>query len=248
MNHLDCTVTEARQESLTAPTAESTLGQREELFAATPGSSPAGQATLAHIVRTLSPLWARGRAVLGIGIGRSAVSLSLIDLCSAHGHMLFLADSALRLASLPERSGVSKLEGRFPNECSDFIEEYRGRIDAILCFSVTEEAFADGHLLEILEGCVDLLATGGRLLLAGIPNQSMRSRSLGSGALTAPHPNSVGAPNTAFRLARAVPIDDAVVLGLLLSARLAGFHGFVVPHEADGSTDAWCEDLLIVRP
>ncbi|MDB6162998.1 MAG: hypothetical protein JWL98_430, partial [Xanthomonadaceae bacterium] len=49
---------------------------------------------------------------------------------------------------------------------------------------------------------------------------------------------------------RIVPgqIDDSVVMAILMRARLAGFHGYVLPQPAKLPLANRREDILIIRP
>ncbi|HEV8240588.1 MAG TPA: class I SAM-dependent methyltransferase [Thermoanaerobaculia bacterium] len=206
---------------------------------------------LRDVAAKLPALRARGKSVLDIGAGCSDVATSLIELCGARGHRLTLVDSAEMLAQLPQPAHVEKVAGRFPDDCLPFVEQHRGGFDAVLVYSVLHYVFVERAVFSFLDRAMELLAPGGALLIGDIPNQSMRKRFFASAAgarfhqsfTDSPQPPLVehGVLETGF-------LDDAVLLGLLMRARAAGFHGFLVPQDPRLPMANRREDLLVVRP
>jgi hypothetical protein len=201
-------------------------------------------AIFADIARKLPPLDRRGRVVLDIGPGCSDLPALIRAQCERRGHTLVLVDSDEMLAHHPDGERVRKFAGRFP-DCPALIEEFAGRVDAIVAYSVLhyvvpgEDAFLDAALV--------LLAHGGHLLIGDIPNASKRRRFFGSPAGQEFHraftgsdePPTVPAPGG---------IDDAVILGLAGRARDAGFDAYVVPQADDLPMANRREDIVVVRP
>ena len=189
--------------------------------------------------------------VLEVGPGCGPVARGLIDLCGERGHRLDLIDSSEMLALLPEAPFLSKIAGRFPGECRSFVEGNRGAFDAILVYSVLQYVFREGSAFDFLDACLSLLADGGQLLIGDLPNQSMRRRFFSSPAGVRHHQLFTGTEEVPEVDPQApVPglIDDAVVVGLFLRARAAGYDAFVVPQADDLPMANRREDLLVRKP
>jgi len=206
---------------------------------------------LRDVASKLVSLRRKGRVVLDIGSGCSGLARSLIDLCRRRGHRLTLIDSAEMLALLPEAPGVSKVAGRFPDECRDFLASHHGRIDAILVYSVLQYVFAEANIFAFLDRSLELLTDGGQLLIGDIPNQSMRKRFFSSGAGIRFHQQFTGTsetPDVKHNVVEPGRIDDAVMLSVLLRARAAGFHAYLMPQAHALPMANRREDILIVKP
>jgi hypothetical protein len=203
------------------------------------------------IVTKLGGLDGRPRTVLDIGAGCSGLARRMIDLCRARGHSLLLADSPEMLDHLPDEPFIRKVPGFFPRDCAWLFDEYAGRIDAILTYSVVQYVFAEASLTVFLDRSLGLLADGGRMLVGDVPNASMRRRFFRSPAGIAFHRAFTGTdglpPVEPEGLAPGV-MDDATVLAVLARYRAAGFHAFVVPQEDGLPMANRREDILILKP
>jgi hypothetical protein len=207
-------------------------------------------AILRDVASKLTVLRGRGKLVLDIGTGCSDVATSLIALCGARGHRLLLVDSAEMLSLLPDGPHLEKHPGRFPEEHAILIEEHRGRLDAVLAYSVLQYVFVERDVSEFLDRALELLAPGGRLLIGDVPNHSMRRRFLASAAGARFHRRLTGRRDRPPLEAEGPEgrLDDSVVLALLARARAAGFHAFVMPQRSRLPMANRREDLLVVRP
>ena len=221
-----------------------------------PDSYRAGkeEAILRDVRAKLSNLERAGRRscrVLDVGPGCGSMALSLLGLCREKGHALTLIDSPEMLALLPDEPFAVKLAGRFPEECPAFLEENRGRLDAVLVYSVLQYVFREGNVFAFFDACLELLADGGQLLIGDLPNQSMRKRFFSSAEGVRFHQAYTGTdeiPAVAHNALEPGQIDDAALLGLVLRARSAGYHAFLVPQAADLPMANRREDLLVVKP
>jgi hypothetical protein len=218
-----------------------------------PDSYRAGkeEAILRDIRAKLSNLELAGRKVLDVGPGCSGVARGVLALCRERGHALTLIDSAEMLALLPDEPFAAKLPARFPEECPEFLAEHRGRLDAILVYSVVQYVFREGNVFAFFDACLELLADGGQLLLGDIPNQSMRKRFFSSAAGVRFHQAFTGTdemPAVHHNTLESGRIDDAALLGLVLRARSAGYHAFLLPQAADLPMANRREDLLVNKP
>jgi 2-polyprenyl-3-methyl-5-hydroxy-6-metoxy-1,4-benzoquinol methylase len=209
---------------------------------------------LRDVTGKLPALRARGKAVLDVGAGCSDVATSLIALCGARGHRLALVDSAEMLAQLPGPTAaphVEKRAGRFPEEHLAWIEARRGSFDAILVYSVLHYVFVERSTFAFLDGCLELLAPGGRLLLGDVPNQSMRKRFFASPTGVRFHQRFTGSDEVPVVEHQAIAsghLDDAVLLALVMRARAAGFHAWLVPQDPRLPMANRREDILVERP
>lgn len=218
-----------------------------------PDSYRAGreEAILRDVRSKLPRLDRAGSRVLDVGAGCSGVAAGMIALCRENGHRLTLIDSAEMLALLPAADGVEKLPARFPEECGPFLAKNRGRLDAILVYSVLQYVFRESNVHAFFDACLELLSDGGRLLIGDIPNRSMRRRFFDSPTGVRFHREFTGGeelpPVEHSRLEPGL-IDDAAVLGLVLRARAAGYHAFLVPQGPELPMANRREDLLVERP
>jgi len=206
---------------------------------------------LADIRARLSNLELAGRRVLDIGPGCGGVAQAVLAFCREKGHALALIDSAEMLALLPDEPFTEKYPGRFPEECAGYLAAHRGSLDAILVYSVVQYVFREGNLFAFFDSCLELLAEGGQLLIGDIPNQSMRKRFFSSARGVRFHQEFTGTaeiPAVAQGILEPGQIDDAVLLGLVLRARAAGFDAFLLPQGAGLPMANRREDLLVRKP
>ena len=128
------------------------------------------------IRRKLSNLDSEQRTVLDIGPGASDLPRMMIEHCRARSHDLIIVDSSEMLSHLPDVPGVSKVHGRFPQECSSLLRQYAGRIDAVLVYSVIQYVHVEASLFSFLDHLLMLLAPGGEILIGDIPNIDRRKQ------------------------------------------------------------------------
>jgi hypothetical protein len=208
-------------------------------------------AIFADMRAKLPSLQKQGGHVLEIGPGCSALPVMLADLCAQQNGRLILVDSAEMLALLPDAPHVQKVPGAFPEALQPQAASLRGQIDTIVAYSVVQYVFAAGDLFGFLDHCLALLADGGELLLADLPNTSMRKRFFASAAGVATHRAYTGRdekPELHFNTPEPGQIDDSIVLAMLARARAQGFHAWVLPQAAELPMANRREDLLIRKP
>lgn len=208
------------------------------------------EAIFQDILGKVSALGTRGKTVLDIGPGCSQLAHMIIDLCEGQGHTLVLVDSPEMLGHLPDRPFLRKVPGYFPR-CEALLAEYANRVDAVITYSVAHYPFVESSVFDFLDRALMLLAPGGELLVGDIPNVSKRKRFFSSPAGVRYHQEFVGRdeqPAVTFNQPEPGKMDDAVILGLLLRARLAGYDSYVLPQRADLPMANRREDLLIRKP
>jgi len=205
---------------------------------------------LQDICSKLPALNRRGGRILDIGAGCSDLTRHVVDACANSGAPLTVIDSPEMLALLPDRPGLTKFGGRFP-ECLSQLSPPIGMFDAILVYSVIQYVFTEGNLFGFIDAAMQLLDQDARLLIGDIPNAAMRRRFLASANGKVHHKQHYpGRPEPViqFNSLDLGQIDDGVVLGVLVRARAAGMHAFVVPQAAELPMANRREDIVIGRP
>lgn len=202
------------------------------------------------ICRKLTNLGIREQQVLDIGPGCSDLPRMMIDLCREQGHRLTLVDSAEMLGLLPDGSAIDKVPALYPN-CPDLIDGLRGKVNALLCYSLLHYVLVDVAFFRFLDVSLSLLAPGGQMLIGDIPNISKRKRFFASESGISFHKafmQTSEAPEVEFNKVELDQIDDAVIFALLQRARAAGFDAYVLPQGPTLPLANRREDILIVRP
>ena len=208
-------------------------------------------AIFADIEAKLPPLRERReQVVLDIGPGCSELPTMVRNRCEDNENTLLLVDSEEMLAHHPDGERVRKFSGRFP-DCPALLEEYAGRVDAIIAYSVLHYVFPSASVHAFLDEAMKLLAHGGHMLIGDVPNVSKRRRFFSSPAGREFHRRFTGSddpPEVTWGALEPGKIDDAVMMGLVARARGAGYDAYVVPQAAELPMANRREDLLVVRP
>jgi hypothetical protein len=202
------------------------------------------------ILGKLPNLQDRSKTILDIGPGCSGLPKRLIGHSAAHGHALVLVDSPEMLAHLPDGPGVVKVPGFYP-DCAAALDGWKGKFDAILCYSVFHYIFVEARFWKFLDYSLELLADGGQMLIGDIPNVSKRKRFFSSAAGVRFHQSFMGtseAPQVDFRAVETHRIDDAVILGVIMRARAQGCDAYWLPQSRALPMANRREDVLIVKP
>ncbi len=203
------------------------------------------------VCNKLSNLNSAGKTIIEIGPGCSELPIMLSDLCVKNGNNLIYIDSREMLCHLPNGSHISKYEGSFPDAFLNDIDQYIGKIDAIIAYSVIQYVFTDGNLWDFIDRCLMLLSDGGEILFGDLPNISMRKRFFSSNNGVLSHRKYSGRnekPEVLFNQLEIGHIDDSVVLSILARARAQGFHAWVVPQAFSLPMANRREDILIRKP
>lgn len=210
-------------------------------------------AILADILRKLPILTeTEGKLIVDVGPGCAELPRAIIDVCAQRRHRLVLVDSAEMLAELPNVDGVTlKVDGAFPGNAEAVRAAAPPGADALICYSVLHYMYVDTNLFDVVDATVALLAPEGRALFGDIPNVSKRRRFFASPTGKAFHRAFTGRdedPDVRFNEPSPGKIDDAVLLGLIQRAQLAGCDAYLLP-QAEGLPMAnRRDDLLIAKP
>lgn len=189
--------------------------------------------------------------IMDIGPGCSDLPRLLINLCQRQAHQLTLVDSPEMLSLLPDAPYIRKLAGYFPDEHTELLRTSANSVDIIIIYSVLHYVYAEGNVFNFLDATLSLLADGGLLLIGDIPNISKRKRFFSSKSGIAFHQDytkSDSLPDVHVFGLEPGNIDDAVVLGLMSRARLAGYDAFLLPQPGSLSMSNRREDLLFYKP
>lgn len=206
---------------------------------------------LADIRAKVPALDRAGALVVDIGIGCGSLALALIEHARAHALSLVAVDSREMLDVLPTHPGLRKEAGFYPRDLLALTEELRGKVDAIVCYSVFHYVFRETSATEFLDRALSMLAPGGVMLVGDIPNVSQRNRFFSSAAGVAYHQKFTQTdtqPTTQFNALDVGAIDDGILLGLVARYRHAGYDAYVVAQQPELPMANRREDLLFRRP
>lgn len=191
-----------------------------------------------------------GARVMDIGPGCGELAMRLIEHCRERRQPLVLVDSDAMLSQLPDDSFITKIPGRFPDDCRGLLAEHDQGLDAILVYSVLHYVFAEADPAAFLDAALGLLDHGGELLIGDIPNASKRARFFASPAGVQCHEAFTGGSGEPLPTPPSVEdgaIDDAALLALMMRARNSGFEAYVIPQGPDLPMESRREDLLFRR-
>ncbi len=202
------------------------------------------------ILSKLPILTGEGATVLDIGPGCAGLSYRIIELCRERKHHLILVDSEEMLAQLPDIPGVTtKIAGAFPQVARE-VGLICPSVDAILCYSVFHYVYVDGNPFDFLDRALDLVGSGGRLLIGDIPNVSKRRRFFATETGRHFHQNFTQTdtyPELHYNQTSPGKIDDAVLMGLMQRAQSAGADAYLMPQAAGLPMANRRDDLLLMK-
>jgi len=190
----------------------------------------------------------KNKRVLDIGPGCGEIARRMIALAERNGHHLAMIDHAEMMAMLPESPAVERIAGRFPDD----MPALTGKgYDVIIAYSLLHVVVIDANPFAFIDEAIARLAPGGRCLIGDIPNMSKLRRFLSSDAGKAFHrvymktDQDPVVPPFVITKDR---LDDSLLVGLMMRARLAGFDAYLLPQPSNLALSNRREDLLIVRP
>lgn len=205
---------------------------------------------LSDIRSKLKGLRSRNKIVLDIGCGCGELALMIIRLCGDNGSRLLLVDSREMLSRLPDEDFIEKFPCRFP-DCRKLLSSYRGKVDAIIVYSVIQHVFLEGNIFSFLDKACELLSEGGEMLIGDIPNISKRNRFFTSRAGVEYHKAFTGKDEppqvNPYDLGEN-RLDDGVMAGILLRYRNMGLDTYLLPQGEKLPLHNRREDILIRKP
>ena len=184
-------------------------------------------------------------SVLDIGCGCSKPVFDLIEHCKLKKNNLFLLESSEMLDQIQASDNINKIPCKFPL-CPEFIDEYKGKFDIIICYSVLHYVFAHQQLIDFIDKAASLLNIGGSLLLGDIPNASKHRRFVSSEHGQNQHKkwNIPLNPQNEMLENR---IDDSVIIQILMKYRNNGYETYLLEQDASLPMHYVREDIVIQR-
>ncbi len=186
------------------------------------------------------------KVVLDIGCGCDVLTHKLINLCKQQKHTLLLNDSQEMLDNLPNDNYPKYIAGKFPLE-HPTLKRYKGKVDYILCYSVLFYVFANDNIYQFIHEAVDLLKSGGKMLIGDIPNIDKRNRFLQSeeGKKFLKNKRQLKGATAHENLNQ--KIDDTVIFSLMMRLRKFGCETYLLPQNPNLPMANRREDILIVK-
>lgn len=200
------------------------------------------------VVSKLPALTQKGSTIVDIGCGCSDPVKRLIANADAHQQQLVLVDSEEMLARLPEQNNITKAACQFPNKA--FVEQYQGKADAIIVYSVFHCVYLQNDFITFADSLVQLLAPGGSLLLADLPNATKKKRFLSSEQGQSFHRQWSGddnVPDVNWNQFEAGSLDDSLVMMLMARYRQMGYETYLLPQKQGLPFSNTREDLCVTR-
>jgi hypothetical protein len=160
--------------------------------------------------------------------------------------IFYYNDSQEMLDNLPKDDYPKYIAGKFPLE-HPLLNKYRGKIDFILCYSVLFYVFANDNIYQFIHEAVDLLKSGGRMLVGDIPNFDKRNRFLQSeeGKTFLKNQKKIKGSTAHENLNQ--KMDDTVIFSLMMRLRKFGCETYLLPQNPDLPMANRREDILIVK-
>jgi 2-polyprenyl-3-methyl-5-hydroxy-6-metoxy-1,4-benzoquinol methylase len=235
-------------EDLRVLTRDPTLSEAEKMGFARGHREGFDEAIWASMLGLLPRLSGPGARVLDIGCGCGKIARKLIAQAEASGHSLTLIDHQEMLDLLPTSKAVTAVAGRFPDDMPPSGDE--GGFDVIIAYSVLHVVVVDANPFAFVDAALERLNPAGRLLIGDVPNFSKLRRLLSSSAGADYHRaymRTDEAPQVPPFALATDRIDDGLLLGLMLRARLAGLDAYLLPQPPELAFANRREDLLIER-
>jgi cyclopropane fatty-acyl-phospholipid synthase-like methyltransferase len=188
--------------------------------------------------------------VLDIGAGCSNLAHLIINHCRLQNNKLILVDHKEMLDQLPNGVFIEKYFGYFPTDLTNMLNTYHLKVNKIICYSIFHYVYQQSCIFQFLDNALSLLAPGGVLLLADLPNQSKRNRffkSIEGIKYHQAYTNSNTLPPINELSIDEPIIDDGIIFGILLRYRNAGFDTYLVPQSVNLPMANRREDILIYK-
>jgi len=202
------------------------------------------------IISKLTNFKKKNQTIVDIGAGCSKLPIHIIDWCKKQQHTLILIDSKEMLDLLPDEDFIIKIPGKFPTDFNDFLEDYKGKVDVLLCYSVFHYIYEELPYMAFIDHSVELLAPEGQFLLGDLPNYDKRDRFFNSPNGIKFHQennNTKEKPKIDRYAIRHNTIDDAVIFSILTRCRNTGLEAYLLPQNKELPMANRREDILIER-
>ena len=185
---------------------------------------------------------------MDIGCGCSKPVLMLIDFCRENNHKLYLIDSKEMLDNLPDEKFILKIPCEFP-ECKT-LEEFKSSVDYIIVYSVLHHIVMHSNYIKFLDSIIELLSSGGKALVADLPNLTKKKRFLSSLEGIKFHQNwskDSSVPKVYWNELEKNLIDDSLVFSIMQRYRNMGCETYLLEQKEGLPMNKTREDILIKR-
>lgn len=177
-----------------------------------------------------------GSVICDIGCGCGDLVIATTSWARKHRHTLILIDSKEMLAQIPVSKAI-KFPGEFP-QVPLLFRKYTHACDKVICYSVLQYIFNQKDIFNFISRALDLLTTGGMLLLGDIPNEDKRNRFL----KTPEGASFTGVPRDISQ-----KIDDSVIMAILLRFRRLGYETYLTPQSDRLPMANRREDIVMIK-
>lgn len=188
--------------------------------------------------------------ILDIGCGCSELVNIFIKNAQLNNQQIVLIDSAEMLnnitLSVEEKKHAQFLAGYFPSP--ELMQQLSvNSFDVIVVYSVIQYVFLEQSIFNFIHQCINLLKSGGRLLIGDIPNYQSRERFLNSVEGLNFLKNNNNPTSVHIQHEHEERIDDAVIVAILQRFRNFGCETYLLPQAKELPFANRREDILIVK-
>ena len=204
---------------------------------------------LEDISSKLSNLNKPRQKILDIGSGCSKLTELLMDKAKTLEHELILCDSEEMLELLENQDFIKKITGKFPYNIKK-MTHLTETLDGILVYSVLQHVILEDSIFNFIDSALELLKSGGQLLIGDIPNISKRERFFSSSTgieshQEYTHSNTLPKLNSNKLLKN--KIDDSILMSIMQRYRNFGFETYLLAQNPQLVMSNRREDILIVK-
>ena len=204
---------------------------------------------LEDITSKVKSLNSTNKSILDIGSGCSLLTQLLIEKIKQKNNELVLCDSEEMLALVPNDKSINKISGKFPYNLDKF-SNYKNKFDGIIVYSVLAHVILEDSIFNFIDSSLELLKSGGELLIGDLPNISKRERFFRSEKGIKCHQEytqSNSMPELHTGTLQKNKIDDSIIFGILQRYRNFGYETYLLPQDSRLTMSSRRDDILIVK-
>lgn len=202
------------------------------------------------IVEKMQMSGEREKIIMDIGCGCSDLVGYIIDYAVSTENKLLLVDSEEMLQLIRDEAVIEKYVGYFPDDTATIVNNYLGKVDYIICYSIFHYVFYNTCMFRFLDIAVSMLKPNGKLLLADIPNIDKRKRFYSTERGIKMHQEFTGdnsIPEFKYNILEPAQIDDSIVFAIMQRYRNFGFETYLLKQPENLPMWNRREDILIQR-
>jgi len=190
-----------------------------------------------------------GKTILDIGSGCSLLTQLLIEKIKHKNNELVLCDSEEMLSLVPNDSSITKISGKFPYNLEKF-NKWKEKFDGIIVYSVIAHVILEDSIFNFIDSSLELLKSGGELLIGDLPNISKRERFFRSERGIKCHQEytkSNSMPELHSGTLQKNKIDDSIIFAILQRYRNFGYETYLLAQDSRLTMSSRRDDILIVK-